>query len=127
MHMSDLRVIDQVDQMKEGVTRSTSSGHCRLQVATSGSGYASIIYTGVALEYSVSLHNVKGLHSVEIHIGEPNSHGDVVAVLYAAAFPNATSFSNGTVCAGSLEHTGLLGPLLLPLGNHLEVSDLYER
>ncbi len=86
-----------------------------------------IEFLGEALNYSVTLDNVVGLHSVEIHIGDPNTHGDVVAVLYAAAFPDASSSTKGTVCAGSLEHTGLLGPLLLPLGNHLEVADLYDR
>jgi len=96
-------------------------------VSTNGSGSVAINFTGDNLSYTVSLFNVIGLHSVEIHVGDANTHGEVVAVLYAAAFPDASSMTNGVACAGILEPTGLLGPLLLPLGNHLEVSDLYDR
>ena len=98
-----------------------------LQVNTNGSGYVATNFTGESLSYSVSLFNVVGLHSVEIHVGDVNTHGEVAAVLYAAAFPDASSLTNGVACAGTLEPTGLLGPFLLPLGNHLEVSDLYDR
>merc|ERR1712217_819262 len=76
-------------------------------VSTNGSGSVAINFTGDNLSYTVSLFNVIGLHSVEIHVGDANT--------------------NGVACAGILEPTGLLGPLLLPLGNHLEVSDLYDR
>merc|ERR1712130_123522 len=76
-------------------------------VSTNGSGSVAINFTGDNLSYTVSLFNVIGLHSVEIHVGDANTHG--------------------VACAGILEPTGLLGPLLLPLGNHLEVSDLYDR
>jgi len=96
-------------------------------VNTNGSGYVATNFTGESLSYSVSLFNVVGLHSVEIHVGDVNTHGEVAAVLYAAAFPDASSLTNGVACAGTLEPTGLLGPFLLPLGNHLEVSDLYDR
>merc|ERR1712130_540746 len=75
-------------------------------VNTNGSGYVATNFTGESLSYSVSLFNVVGLHSVEIHVGDVNTHGEGAAVLYAAAFPDASSLTNGVACAGTLEPTG---------------------
>ena len=98
-----------------------------MQVTTNGTGHVVVDYTGGVLNYSVSLYNVDRVRNVELHIGDPGTHGDVIAVLFAAAFPSQGGTTNGLICAGTLEATDLVGPLLLPMGNHLEVSDLFDR
>ena len=82
---------------------------------------------GSTLNYEFHLANVQALKSIELHIGQPGTHGDVAAVFYAAAFANSTSTSNGLVAKGTLADTDLLGPLLLPLGDHLSVTLLQEQ
>lgn len=94
---------------------------------TQGHGKVTVESTGSALDYNVTLYNVAGLRSFEMHVGDPASHGDVAAVLCGAAFPSSASVANGPACAGSLDSDGLLGPFLLPEGYHLDVSVLYKR
>lgn len=113
-----------------GATRAfpvARSSFAALQVQTDGTGSILVNFTGAALNYSVILYNVTGMRSIEIHIGDPKEHGDVVAVLCASLFPDATDTLNGLACAGSLDSDGMLGPLLLPLGNHLDVSVLHDK
>lgn len=50
----------------------------------------------------------------------PGTHGEVVAVLYAAGSANSSQVSNGLVSEGSIVHTDFVGPMLLPLGQHLD-------
>ena len=75
----------------------------------------------------VWLYGVAGLRNVEIHIAAPGTHGDVVAVLYAAAFANATAVASGLVARGFQKGHDFLGPLLLPLAQHLDASFLQTR
>ena len=98
-----------------------------LQVVTGGSGYTVMTINGSTLNYEFHLANVQALKSIELHIGQPGTHGDVAAVFYAAAFANLSSTSNGLVAKGTLADTDLLGPLLLPLGDHLSVTLLQEQ
>ena len=68
-----------------------------------------------------------GLKNVELHVAAPGTHGDVVAVLYAAAFANATAVTSGLVAKGFQKGHDFLGPLLLPLAQHLDASFLQTR
>ena len=96
-------------------------------MATNGSGYALLTYTGSVLEYEFHLFGVQGLKNIELHIGEPGSHGDVATVFYAANAPDAMAVSNGIVATGTTTEYDLVGPFLLPLGNHLEISLLHKK
>ncbi|DBA89533.1 TPA: hypothetical protein ACH3X1_016183 [Trebouxia sp. C0004] len=95
-------------------------------VDTNGTGYAILTYVGGQLDYEFHLFNVRGLQSVELHVGMQTEHGDVAAVFYKAPFANVSQVSNGRVAAGTLTSYDLLGPFLLPLGEHLEVSMVYD-
>ena len=64
---------------------------------------------------------------MELHIAAPGTHGEVVAVPYAAAFANRTEVTHGLVAKGALSGHDLLGPLLLPLMQHLDASFLQTR
>ena len=75
----------------------------------------------------VWLYGLAGLKNVEIHVAAPGTHGDVVAVLYAAAFANATQVASGLVARGFQKGHDFLGPLLLPLAQHLNASFLQTR
>lgn len=97
-----------------------------MQVDTNGTGYAILTYVGGQLDYEFHLFNVRGLQSVELHVGMQTEHGDVAAVFYKAPFANVSQVSNGRVAAGTLTSYDLLGPFLLPLGEHLEVSMVYD-
>ena len=68
-----------------------------------------------------------GLRNVEIHVAAPGTHGDVVAVLYAAAFANDTEVTSGLVAKGFQKGHDFLGRLLLPLAQHLDASFLQTR
>jgi len=75
---------------------------------------------------SFHLFNVRGLQSIELHVGKPTEHGDVATVFYKTPFANVSQVSSGRVAAGTLTNYDLLGPFLLPLGEHLEVALVYE-
>ena len=75
----------------------------------------------------VWLYKVAGLKNVEIHVATPGTHGDVVAVLYAAPFANDTDVTGGLVAKGFQKGHDFLGPLLLPLAQHLDASFLQTR
>ena len=93
---------------------------------TSGRGYALLELKGDVLEYSFYLFNVKGLKNLELHVGEPGTHGLVAAVFYATAFRKSASVSDGLVARGNLTDYDLVGPLLLPVGNHLSIPYLHQ-
>ncbi len=80
---------------------------CAPQVNTKGSGYAVLNYTGEGYAYEIYLYNVYGIKNIELHVAAPGTHGDVVAVFYAAAFQNPSQVS--------ISHT-------VPLTNRLEFS-----
>ena len=88
-----------------------------------GVGPLTCLHTGA----QVWLYGVTGLRTVEIHVAAPGTHGDVVAVLYAAAFANATAVTRGLVAKGFLMGHDFLGPLLLPLAQHLDATFLQTR
>lgn len=94
------------------------------QVNTAAKGFAVLNYTGSLYTYDVYLFNILGVSSIELHVATPGTHGEVVAVLYAAAFANDSQILNGLVAKGQIQHTDFVGPLLLPLGQHLEPSVL---
>ncbi len=96
------------------------------QVDTNGTGYAILTYVGGELDYEFHLFNVRGLQSIELHVGEQTEHGDVATVFYKTPFANVSQVSSGRVAAGTLTNYDLLGPFLLPLGEHLEVALVYE-
>lgn len=96
-------------------------------VMTNATGFAVLEPAGEMIDYEIHLFDTVGIVSVELHVGEPGTHGDVVVVFFASAFPTSTSVTNGLAAKGSLMDHNLLGPLLLPLGNHLPVSELVDR
>lgn len=106
--------------------REQHTSACWLQVDTNGTGFAILTYVGGQLDYEFHLFNVRGLQSVELHVGMQTEHGDVAAVFYKAPFANVSQVCNGRVAAGTLTSYDLLGPFLLPLGEHLEVSMVYD-
>jgi len=85
-----------------------------------------LTYVGVELDYEFHLFNVTGLKSIELHVGKQTEHGDVATVFYKTPFSDVSQVSNGLVAAGTLTNYDLLGPFLLPLGEHLEVSLVYD-
>lgn len=95
--------------------------------ASSGRGYALLELKGDVLEYSFYLYNVKGLKNVELHVGEPGTHGLVAAVFWAVPFAKPTAVTGGLVARGNLTNYDLVGPFLLPTGEHLEVSLLHDK
>lgn len=94
---------------------------------TSGTGYALLSNVSEGLKYEFHLFNVSGLSSIELHVGPQSEHGDVAAIFYKAAFANLTQVSQGRVAAGTLTEDDMLGPFLLPLGDHLATSFVYSR
>ncbi|CAL8461661.1 g1192 [Coccomyxa elongata] len=96
-------------------------------VNTKGSGYAVLNYTGEGYAYEIYLYNVYGIKNIELHVAAPGTHGDVVAVFYAAAFQNPSQVTNGVAAKGTLVGHDFLGPLLLPLAVHLPASLLEDR
>ena len=98
-----------------------------VQVNTSGTGYALLDFANNTASYKFHLFNVSGLKNIELHVGEPGTHGDVVAVFYAAAFADPTNSTQGLVAQGFIDEYDLVGPMLLPLGQHLSIEELYER
>jgi hypothetical protein len=106
---------------------SMSVWECPLhQVDSKGTGYSSLKYRSGVLEYQIHLYNIEGLKSIELHVGSPGTHGDVAAVFYAAADVKKASNSH-FVAQGTLVATDLIGPFLLPLGEHLDVSFVHDR
>lgn len=99
----------------------------RLQVTTRASGNASLTYTGTGIDYEIYLSNLYGLKSIELHIAAPGTHGDVAAVFYAAGIATKEQVVNGLIAKGTLSGHDFLGPLLLPLGEHLDASFLHSR
>lgn len=100
---------------------------CFAQVNTSATGYSVLTYTGAAYEYEVYLYTIHGLKNIELHVAAPGTHGDVVAVLFASGAANASQVTNGLVAKGVLEDHDFVGPLLLPLAQHLDASFLQTR
>ncbi|EIE24430.1 hypothetical protein COCSUDRAFT_61854 [Coccomyxa subellipsoidea C-169] len=96
-------------------------------VNTKGSGTAMLNYTGEGYDFEIYLYNVYGVKNIELHVAAPGTHGDVVAFFYAAPFQNATQVTNGLAAKGTLMGHDFLGPLLLPLAQHLPASFLEER
>ena len=97
-----------------------------LQVNTAATGTATLGWTGTTVFYNVTLFNIYGIHAIELHVGERGLHGQVASVLYAAAFDN-NDVVNGNAASGTLADHDLLGPFLLPCGNHLPPSILYDE
>lgn len=98
-----------------------------MQVNTNASGYTVLQYGGDSYNYEVYLNDIKGLKSIELHVAAPGTHGEVVAVLYAASAVGASQVSNGLVFKGTIVHTDFVGPMLLPLGQHLDPSVLQTK
>ncbi len=97
------------------------------QVNTNASGFAVINYAGDMYNYEVYLSDIKGLKSIELHVAAPGTHGEVVAVLYAAGSAKSSQVSSGLITKGSIVHTDFVGPMLLPLGQHLDPSVLQMK
>lgn len=96
-------------------------------MTTAGRGYALLELKRDVLEYSIYLYNVKGLRNIELHVGEPGTHGLVGAVLWAVPFQKPDAMTQGLVARGNLTNYDLVGPFLLPTGEHLEVSLVHDR
>jgi len=98
-----------------------------LQVNTTGTGYAVLTYVAGGLDYDFHLFNVSGLKSIELHVGAQTEHGDVATVFYKTAFANGSQISQGRVAAGTLTSDDLIRPFVLPLGEHLDTSVVFDR
>ncbi len=84
-------------------------------------------YVAGGLDYDFHLFNVSGLKSIELHVGAQTEHGDVATVFYKTAFANGSQISQGRVAAGTLTSDDLIGPFVLPLGEHLDTSVVFDR
>ena len=62
-----------------------------------------------------------------MHVGLQTEHGDVATVFLKTAFANDSQVSQGRVAAGTLTSDDMVGPFLLPLGEHLDTSVVYDR
>jgi len=98
-----------------------------VQVTTMGRGYALLELKGDVLEYSFYLYDVVGLKNIELHVGEPGTHGQVAAIFWAVPFAKPDAITQGLVARGNLTHYDLVGPFLLPVGEHLDVSLVHDR
>ena len=77
--------------------------------------------------YSRAAWGAKGLKSIELHVGAQTEHGDVATVFYKTAFANGSQVSQGRVAACTLTSDDLIGPSVLPLGERLDTSVVFDR
>eukprot|EP00884_Botryococcus_braunii_P016616 jgi/Botrbrau1/3638/Bobra.0204s0029.1 len=91
------------------------------------SGYVNLNYASTQLTYEVHVSNLEGARSVQLRLGDSDQGGIVVANLYKAAFePTSNNLSNGLLAQGTLNDYDLVGPMELPKGRYVTVSQFYE-